>query len=208
MAKIKLDKEIESIEVPWSTSSEMYKGSRVEEFIKKQFKSKAGYLSRTTDKETDGNYHLRGFADEERYNEWNSNPEAFATNVLFDIALPSGDGSSSATSYILNLVNGSERTIITTSRKLSVKLRFTSQVFNPATQQTTDTGEMGVLTIQTKVEGASNWSTKGTVKIESYPADSSDWVEVPIGDYLTLGQQSVRIICRGETTELSTTYVS
>ena len=65
MAKIKLDKEIESIEVPWSTSSEMYKGSRVEEFIKKQFKSKAGYLSRTTDKETDGNYHLRGFADEE-----------------------------------------------------------------------------------------------------------------------------------------------
>ena len=63
MAKIKLDKEIESIEVPWSTSSEMYKGSRVEEFIKKQFKSKAGYLSRTTDKETDGNYHLRGFAD-------------------------------------------------------------------------------------------------------------------------------------------------
>lgn len=208
MAKIKLDKEIESIEVPWSTSSEMYKGSRVEEFIKKQFKSKAGYLSRTTDKETDGNYHLRGFADEERYNEWNSNPEAFATNVLFDIALPSGDGSSSATSYILNLVNGSERTIITTSRKLSVKLRFTSQVFNPATQQTTDTGEMGVLTIQTKVEGVSNWSTKGTVKIESYPADSSDWVEVPIGDYLTLGQQSVRIICRGETTELSTTYVS
>ena len=208
MAKIKLDKEIESIEVPWSTSSEMYKGSRVEEFIKKQFKSKAGYLSRTTDKETDGNYHLRGFADEERYNEWNSNPEAFATNVLFDIALPSGDGSSSATSYILNLVNGSERTIITTSRKLSVKLRFTSQVFNPATQQTTDTGEMGVLTIQTKVEGASNWSTKGTVKIESCPADSSDWVEVPIGDYLTLGQQSVRIICRGETTELSTTYVS
>lgn len=208
MAKLVLDKEIESIETPWDGAEGAYPGKRVEEFIKKQFKGKAGYLARTAEKEADGNYHLRGFASEESYNEWNSDPEAFATNVLFDIALPSGDGSSSATSYILNLVNGSERTIITTSRKLSVKLRFTSQVFNPATQQTTDTGEMGILTIQTKVEGASNWSTKGTLKIESYPAESSDWVDVPIGDYLTLGQQSVRIICRGETTELSTTYVS
>ena len=208
MAKLVLDKEIESLETPWDGAEGAYPGKRVEEFIKKQFKGKAGYLARTAEKEADGNYHLRGFASEESYNEWNSDPEAFATNVLFDIALPSGDGSSSATSYILNLVNGSDRTIITTSRKLSVKLRFTSQVFNPATQQTTDTGEMGILTIQTKVEGASNWSTKGTLKIESYPADSTDWVEVPIGDYLTLGQQSVRVICRGETTELSTTYVS
>ena len=115
MAKLVLDKEIESIETPWDGAEGTYPGRRVEEFIKKQFKGKAGYLSRTTGKEADGNYHLRGFADEERYNEWNSDPEAFATNVLFDIALPSGDGSSSATSYILNLVNGSDRTIIYTA---------------------------------------------------------------------------------------------
>ncbi len=208
MAKLVLDKEIESIETPWDGEEGAYPGSRIEEFIKKQFKGKAGYMHRTTDKEADGNYHLRGFADEERYNEWNSDSEGYATSVLFDIALPSGGESGSATSYILNLVNGSERTIITTSRKLSVKLRFTSQVFNPATQQTTDTGEMGILTIQTKVEGASSWSTKGTTKIDSFTADSTDWIDVPIGDYLTLGQQSVRVICRGETTELSTTYVS
>ena len=191
MAKLVLDKEIESIETPWDGEEGAYPGSRIEEFIKKQFKGKAGYMHRTTDKEADGNYHLRGFADEERYNEWNSDSEGYATSVLFDIALPSGGESGSATSYILNLINGSERTIITTSRKLSVKLRFTSQVFNPATQQTTDTGEMGILTIQTKVEGASSWSTKGTTKIDSFTADSTDWIDVPIGDYLTLGQQSV-----------------
>ena len=64
MAKLVLDKEIESIETPWDGAEGAYPGKRVEEFLKKQFKGKAGYLSRTTDKEADGNYHLRGFADE------------------------------------------------------------------------------------------------------------------------------------------------
>ena len=207
MAKTVLDKEIEGIDVPWDGTEGAYKGSRVEEFVKRQLKAKAGYMVRSSEKETDGNYHLRGFFSEEYYNEWAGDKEAYATNVLFDVALPAA-GSQSTASYILQLISGSDKTMVVTDRNTTVKLRFTSQVFNPATQQTTDTGEMGMLTIQTKLEGASSWSTKATLAIDSMPADSSDFIEVNIGQYLSLGQQNVRIICRGETTELSTTYVS
>lgn len=57
MAKLVLDKEIESLETPWDGAEGAYPGKRVEEFIKKQFKGKAGYLARTAEKEADGNYH-------------------------------------------------------------------------------------------------------------------------------------------------------
>ena len=207
MAKLVLDKEIENISVPWDSEQGAYPGSRIEEFIKKQFQSKAGFIARSSEKETDGNYHLRGFYSEETYNEWASDNETYATNVLFDVALPAA-GSSTAASYIVQLVNGSDKTMVVTDKNTTVKLRFTSQVYNPSTQQTTDTDEMGRLTIQTKLEGATAWSTKATLTIESMPADSTDWIEVNIGQYLSMGQQQVRIICRGETTELATTYVS
>lgn len=207
MAKTILDKEIAGITVPWDGEEGAYPGARIEQFIKQELLKKTGYLARGSEKEEDGNYHIRGFYSEEKYREWQTDAEAYASNVLFDVPLPPS-GESSQASYIIELVNGSDRTIVTTDPNVKVKLRFTSQIYNPATQQVADTGEMGTLTIQTKLEGAAAWTTKGSVIVESMPADSTDWAEVNIGQYLSLGQQQVRLICRGETSEVSSVYVN
>ena len=151
MAKTILDKEIASSTVPWDGEEGAYTGAIVERFIKNELMSKAGYMARGSEKEEDGNYHIRGFYSEETYREWQTDSEAYASNVLFDVPLPPS-GESSQASYIIELVNGSDRTIVTTDQNVKVKVRFTSQIYNPATQQVADTGEMGTLTIQTKLE--------------------------------------------------------
>lgn len=204
MAKGK-DEEITSLQTPW----EGIAGKRVEEFIKKVLASKVGYLYRPQEKGSDNNYHLYGFATEEDYNEWNSDPDANSHLLLTDVALPeSGGGGSTAVSYIVGLTTGSPTTIVTTDNTVKIKIRFTSEEYNPLTQSTQPTTEGGTLTIQTRLNSSSTWRTRGTIEnIPSLPSDSTDWTEIDITSLVDTGTQQVRMLVKGDTTELNTRYL-
>lgn len=202
MAKGK-DELIPDIKTPWRD----YTGKRVEEFIKKMFGSKVGYLYRPQDKGSDNNYHLYGFADEDSFNEWNTDPEANASLLLTDIPLPeSGGGGSTAVSYIVGLQREGSGDIVTTDNKVILKIRFTSEEYNPLTQSTQSTSEGGTLTVRRRLNSSSSWTTCGVIEnIPSIPSGNTDeWYEIDITNMLSSGTQQVQLIVKGEVTELNT----
>lgn len=213
-------KKIESLKEPWCDpdAGTCHDIEDIENFIKAQFEkaatelqdglnSKPSYFHRSQEKGTDNCYHIYGFASEEDYLSWNSDPDSNAELLLSDVSLPDTGGGSTAASYIVNLLRDSTGNIVTIDNTVKLRLRFTSQEFNPINQSTQDTTEGGVLTIQTRLNDTSQWATKGTVSIPSLPADSTEWTEVDITSMIASGTQQVRIIVKGETTELSTRYL-
>lgn len=212
MAKITvIDEKIPNLDQPWagvgSDGKEWgYDKARVEEFIKETFKGRVGHIVRSQDKEEDGFFHVRGFADQDSYNEWLADKEGQAELVITHFTIP--DMSSTTASYVLNLVNGSGNFLVSTDGKVVVKLRFVSALYSPIDQSTTDSGESGVLTVQTRINETAAWTTKGSMPINSLPKDSTSYTDVDISQYLSDGQQQVRMIVRGETSEANTNYAT
>jgi hypothetical protein len=175
------------------------------EELDKLLSSIAGYVVRSSEKEEDGLFHVRGFKDEDSYNNWFADKDNNYELVLTHFTIP--DTASTTASYVLNLTNGSGSYIVSTDGTVKIKLRFISALYNPIDQSTTDTGEQGVLTVQTRISETSQWATRGTTIIRSLPKDSKDFIEVDISNFLSDGSQYVRIIVRGDTSESSTNYV-
>lgn len=199
-----------------TTSWEGYTGSRVEEFIKAKLTelfgsseqlamSKCGYIPPMT-KAVDGYYHIRGFADRNAYAEWNTAPEGNAELLLFDVAIPISDEQGAVN--IVELFTGSnQKNIVSIDGSVVLKLRFTSQTYNPVTGKTTDTYEDGVLTVQRRANESDTWRTVATVAIKSLPADSSEYTDVDISEMLNSGTSQVRVIVTGSQTQATSTYV-
>ena len=199
-----------------TTSWEGYTGSRVEEFIKAKLTelfgsseqlttSKCGYIPPMT-KAVDGYYHIRGFADRDSYAEWNTAPEDNADLLLFDVAIPISDEQGAVN--IVELISGSDqKNIVSIDGNVVLKLRFTSQAYNPMTGKTTDNYESGVLTVQRRANESDTWRTISTLTIQSLPADSDSYTDVDISDVLNSGTCQVRVIVTGETTNATSSYV-
>ena len=217
MAKVNVvDKEIPNIDTAWQIDpSNAYSGKRVEEFIKKQLKqlsadgtTKVGFLYRTADKQDDQNYHLYGFANQEAYNTWNESPSDHPELILCDVALPAGGGASTQTSYVVNLYTGSNQTaIVSTNGKFVLQLRYTSQIYNPITQTTEDSGNGGTLVIQRRADTTKAWEKVGEVDIVSLPASSTSWTDVDITSYVQAGSQQIRVLVKDSANGLSTRYI-
>lgn len=199
-----------------TTSWEGYTGSRVEEFIKAKLTelfgsseqlamSKCGYIPPMT-KAVDGYYHIRGFADRNAYAEWNTAPEDNTELLLFDVAIPISDEQGAVN--IVELFTGSnQKNIVSIDGSVVLKLRFTSQTYNPVTGKTTDTYEDGVLTVQRRANESDTWRTVATVAIKSLPADSDEYTDVDISEMLNSGTSQVRVIVTGSQTQATSTYV-
>lgn len=182
-------------------------GFEIEEAIKAELAKRGGILYRSPQKEDDGSIHLRMFATTEDRDAWLGDPEGNSHLVISDITLPESGGSASA-SYVLQLLTDTPATIVTTDDKVTLRLRFTSQEYNPVLQQTTDTNEQGTLTIQTRASSSSAWRTVGTMEgLDSMAADSTDYRTIDITPYTNVGSQLVRVAVTGDVTGVSTRYL-
>lgn len=189
-----------------STGNVPVSGGRVQEWLKNEINARVGYVVRSTEKEEDGLFHVRGFSTEEDYNNWLSDKDTYAECVLIHFTIP--DMSSTTASYVLNLVSGAANYIVSTDGSVVLPLRFVSVLYSPIDQSTTDSGEAGTLTIQTRSSSTASWVTRGTMPMQSLSKDSTDYTMVDISGYLSNGEQQVRCIVKGETSDASTNYVT
>lgn len=211
MAKVNVvDKEIPNIDTAWQIDpSNAYSGKRVEEFIKRQFGTKVGYVYRTAEKQDDGNYHLQFFATEETYNTWASDKDAHADLLLGDVVIPEGGGGQMTASYYDGLYTNTSTTgYVTTDGTFKVEIRFTSQLHNPVNNTDEDTGNAGTLVIQRRSSDTESWQTVGKLSISSSPAsETTTWQTVDLSKYLLDGSQNIRLQVVDDAAGVKTRYI-
>lgn len=204
------DDPIPDLDAAWQVDEETaYPGSRVEEFIKRQFGTKVGYVYRTTEKQDDGNYHLQFFATEEAYNTWASDKDAHADLLLGDVVIPEGGGGQMTASYYDGLYTNTSTTgYVTTDGTFVVEIRFTSQLHNPVNNTDEDTGNSGVLVIQRRASETESWQTVGKQSISSTPAsETTTWQTIDLSKYLLDGSQNIRLQVVDDAAGVKTRYI-
>jgi hypothetical protein len=80
---------IPSIDTEWDDGTNAYSGKAVEDFIKSQLSSKIGYLVIPQEKDSDGEYHVWGFASESAYKSYSADTKGKASLRLLNVAVPS-----------------------------------------------------------------------------------------------------------------------
>ena len=204
------DDPIPDLDAAWQVDEETaYPGKRVEEFIKRQFGTKVGYVYRTPEKQDDGNYHLQFFATEEDYNTWAADKDAHSELLLGDVVLPEGGGGQMSASYYDGLYTNTSTTgYVTTDGTFKVEIRFTSQLHNPVNNTDEDTGNSGVLVIQRRASETESWQTVGRETISSTPAaETSTWEKVDLSKYLLDGSQNIRLQVVDDAAGVKTRYI-
>ena len=205
-----------------NTSWENYSGSRVEEFIKEELArlqtslsdgldTKAGYIVRLSADTASGMTTVGLFASENTYAQWLADQEGKAELLLSSVEIPMGGGGSTESSYIVKLTNAGAKNITATkTTDLVAKLRFTSQQYDPSDGSTSDTNEEGRLTIETRMQGAADWTVAATdIDINSQEvADATAYTQIDLSPYIKSGTQSVRFIVTGKSSEKKTPYVN
>lgn len=205
-----------------STSWENYSGSRVEEFLKEQITKlqdslsegmagKAGYIELLSTDTATNTATVGIFASEETYGQWKADPDENAGLLLSSVQIPMGTGGGSTeASYIVKLTNAGAKSITATKREdLVARIRFTSQLYDPSDGSMSDTNEEASLTIETRMEGASDWQTAGTLTISSQATDDAGgYSTIDLSPYVKSGSQSVRFIAVGKSSEKKTPYVN
>lgn len=203
------DDPIPDLDASWQVDGETaYPGKRVEEFIKRQFRGKVGYVYRTAEKQDDGNYHLQFFATEEDYNTWAADKDAHSELLLGDVVLPEGGGQMSASYYDGLYTNTSTTGYVTTDGTFKVEIRFTSQLHNPVNNTDEDTGNSGVLVIQRRASDTESWQTVGKQSISSTPAsETTTWQTIDLSKYLLDGSQNIRLQVVDDAAGVKTRYI-
>ena len=204
------DDPIPDLDAAWQVDEETaYPGKRVEEFIKRQFRGKVGYVYRTAEKQDDGNYHLQFFATEEDYNTWAADKEAHSELLLGDVVLPEGGGGQMSASYYDGLYTNTSTTgYVTTDGTFKVEIRFTSQLHNPVNNSDEDTGNAGTLVIQRRASETESWQTVGKQSVSSSPAsETTTWQTVDLSKYLLDGSQNIRLQVVDDAAGVKTRYI-
>ena len=161
---------ITSIDQDWGNDAANglpYSGQAVQTFIKDTMKSldssikkKVGWWCWSSTIDASNFYHLWGFASEDDCTKYRSDPEANASLLLVNEALPistvQGD---SYGAYLFTTIGGS-KDIVVSGDKLTVPLRF--HAVRTSAGERINMGTSALLIIQRSMDNGSTWSTVGT----------------------------------------------
>ena len=201
---------IENIQEDWGLDSRNqlpYSGESVQAFIKQTLNKKTGYRATSEKRETDGYFHTRSFASEANYKLWLANPTENSSLVLQDEILP--DTHEQGASYVVGLYTTSNQSmIVSTDGTVKLKIKFTSQMYNPIVQTTEETGESGTLTVERRADNTGTWKKVGSMSIMSVPYESDQYTDIDISKMLETGNQQIRVVVEGDSSGESTKYLS
>lgn len=210
MAKrIIIDSDIPSIEIPWDDGSKAYSGKAVERFIKSQLSSKIGFITIPQNKDTDGYYHIWGFADQAAYNDYMTDPDAGASLRLLNVAIPLLE-EQGGVSNIVTLTRNSSGTLVTSKPVASVEVSYLWQQYNPITHETTNQDEDAVIVVSCRTQNSSgawgSWdsSKEFVVNIQSGQTKTIDLSKLLTSD----ATYQIRLVATGDTSGISASPVT
>lgn len=211
-----VDEKIPSISQSWDIDeTHSYKGSRVEEFIKEELRSKIGYSCYSPTVDGNNYYHLWGFYSKDDYTEYMADPEGKANLLLVDEVLPISTVQGDAhLSYLFSTISSSAN-IIVSGASLKVPLRFCA--VRVSNGDRLNVGTPCTLVIQTMAAADTEYKTVKTIANALPSTDYTDtaMTDVEIGDVLVSGTQKVRIRAsymyedeNGQQKQATSTYVA
>lgn len=207
--RIEIDSPINSIDTPWDDGVQAYKGAWVEKFIKDQLSSKIGHLAIPQDKDTDGYYHVWGFADRQAYSDYMTDPVTESAKRLSNVAIPILE-EQGGVSNIVTLTRQSAANIVTSTPVASVQVSYLWQQYNPVTKETTDQDEDAVITVSCRTQSANGaWGAWDTTKEFVMNIQSGQTKYIDLSRILTSdATYQVRLVATGETSGISTSPVT
>lgn len=198
MAKKTSSNAIESLAQDWGNDASNnlpYSGQAVQDFIKKQFGTKVGYVSyRYSDSDTC--YWLEGYATEEDYKTYESAEDKTTDAVkalrLFNVQLPITTKQGVYYSARLYTNRTPSAAIVSVEKKYEIGVRFCGIQNNNGEQ--INAGIAGTLTLQRSADSGSTWTTVGTVGLGSHETSDTTYDTVDIGPYFgTTNPQQIRM---------------
>ena len=178
-------------------------GSAVQKFIKDQINGKPGYFYSHDDESNNQNI-LLGFVDEASYLKWMDETNGDVSKKDYFISETRINKSTPQPYDTVSLENKEDgNVIISTDGTVVIKVKFNSTNYKPEGGEmiATPTNEDGLLVVEKR--SGSNWQQLFTSTISSKQV-----VEVDLTDYLNDGSHEIRMRVTGETTQLSTSWVS
>ena len=218
MAKITvIDQQIPNLEQPWAGVYEDgkqwgYDKARVEEFIKKQFGGKFGYIHlRFSDSEK--MYYIECYASEEDYKLYESDPETYGKLRLQNERIPITTVKGDAYAATLSTNFNTKANIVVSEKKLIVPVNYRSIKLSEIEGQV-NAGYSGTLIIQRST--ATGWEEVGRYPAQLVSQDNvNDYVGINLGAYLIDGNQKIRIQAfyeyktdDGETKQVRSTFLN
>lgn len=198
MAKKTSSNAIENLTQDWGNDTANglpYSGQAVQDFIKKQFGTKVGYVSyRYSDSDTC--YWLEGYATEADYQSYESAEDKTTDAVkalrLFNVQLPITTKQGVYYSARLYTDRTPSASIISVEKTYEIGVRFCGIQNNNGEQ--INAGIAGTLTLQRSADSGSTWTTVGTVRLSSHEASDTTYDTVDIGPYFgTTNPQQIRM---------------
>lgn len=171
-----------------------FSGQAVQDFIKKQFGLKAGYVCWSTSVDASNNYHLWGFATKDDATAYMADHEGNAGLLLFDEALPISTVQGDSYSAYLFANVSKTADVVVSGNKLTAKVRFCA--VKVSNGERLNNGSMGTLIIERSTDDGTTWKVvetrKGALTSTDY-ADENNYSDVELGDCLINGRQKLRL---------------
>lgn len=201
--------DIPSIHTPWDNGTDAYPGTAVEKFLKSQLSSKVGWLDIPPEKDSDGFYHVWGFADRDSYLDYLADPEANAHLKISDVPVPIMEQEEGVRN-IVTLTRISSGEIVTNKAQASVTVSYLWQQYNPVTKDTTDQDEDATLTVSCRTQSTDGaWGAWDPAKEFSVIIRSGQTRTIDLSRFLTSdATYQVRLVATGETSGVTSTPVT
>ena len=198
MAKANIN-EIPNLDTSW----EGYAGSSVEALIKKEIRKNCGYINRSSER-INGHHYLYGFHSIEEYEEWNDGSSTI--QPLFTVELPELENSIFTGKLTTNI--DYNKTLINLGQGIKIKLKYTSTLTNPISQEITDTGNSGTLIIYNSSNN-SGFVEVGNLEIRSisHNNETEYSTEIDISKYLSTGNNKIRFRVQDSNGNISNTII-
>ena len=217
MSKKTSPNEITSLAQDWGkdvSNGLPYSGQAVQDFIKKEFGAKVGYICPSTSADDRNYYHIWGFATEADKDAYLADPEGNAGLLLVDTTLPISAVQDSYGAYLW-MASSSTNDYVVNGDTMSVKLRFAG--VHTVGGERLNMGVNGTLTVERKTSNT-DWTTVATLEhtlASTDYADAENYTEIDLGGYLTSGKQQMRVRAsveytddNGATKTATSTYVA
>ena len=204
MAKKISENAIPDINADWGKDASNglpYSGRAVQTFIKDTMKSldsdikkKVGWWCWSTNIDASNFYHLWGFASEDDCTKYKSDPEANASLLLVNEALPISTIQGDSYSAYLFADVSKTADLVVSGNELNVKVRFCA--VKVSNGERLNNGSMGTLIIERSTDDGTTWKVvetrKGALTSTDY-ADENSYSDVELGDCLINGRQKLRL---------------